>query len=116
MNLLICLCHFFGGGKDSFVLCRIFQKRASGPQNGAQYGAPFIEEEWEETEDMLVKAEEWEETEDMVVTTEGIPVVVPYASHAAEQDYVQYDDSDKVNILAPSHFIRMLFLVPVKKR
>ncbi|XP_020275785.1 NAC domain-containing protein 78-like [Asparagus officinalis] len=42
-----------------FVVCRIFQKSGSGPQNGAQYGAPFIEEEWaEEAEDFLFKTEE----------------------------------------------------------
>ncbi|CAD6265097.1 unnamed protein product [Miscanthus lutarioriparius] len=34
--------------QDSFVVCRIFQKAGPGPQNGAQYGAPFVEEEWEE--------------------------------------------------------------------
>nr|UBT01611.1 NAC transcription factor 06 [Litchi chinensis] len=36
--------------QDSFVLCRIFQKSGSGPKNGEQYGAPFIEEEWEDDE------------------------------------------------------------------
>ncbi|KAI3981097.1 hypothetical protein MKX01_032237 [Papaver californicum] len=35
-------------GKQSFVLCRIFQKSGTGPKNGEQYGAPFIEEEWDE--------------------------------------------------------------------
>ncbi|XP_072978613.1 uncharacterized protein [Typha angustifolia] len=33
--------------QDSYVVCRIFQKNGSGPQNGAQYGAPFVEDEWE---------------------------------------------------------------------
>ena len=32
-------------------MCRIFQKAGPGPQNGAQYGAPFVEEEWEADED-----------------------------------------------------------------
>ncbi|RLM61958.1 NAC domain-containing protein 17-like [Panicum miliaceum] len=36
---------------DSFVVCRIFQKAGPGPQNGAQYGAPFVEEEWEEDDE-----------------------------------------------------------------
>ncbi|XP_026386540.1 NAC domain-containing protein 78-like [Papaver somniferum] len=35
-------------GRSSFVLCRIFQKSGTGPKNGEQYGAPFIEEEWDE--------------------------------------------------------------------
>jgi hypothetical protein len=34
--------------QDSLVVCRIFQKAGPGPQNGAQYGAPYVEEEWEE--------------------------------------------------------------------
>lgn len=32
-------------------MCRIFQKAGPGPQNGAQYGAPFVEEEWEEDDE-----------------------------------------------------------------
>ncbi|XP_078439996.1 uncharacterized protein LOC144710180 [Wolffia australiana] len=37
--------------QDAFVVCRVFQKRGPGPQNGAQYGAPFLEEEWEEDDE-----------------------------------------------------------------
>lgn len=33
--------------KDTYVLCRIFEKSGSGPKNGEKYGAPFVEEEWE---------------------------------------------------------------------
>lgn len=36
------------------MLCRIFQKSGTGPKNGEQYGAPFIEEEWEENEELAV--------------------------------------------------------------
>ncbi|XP_073139726.1 NAC domain-containing protein 53-like [Henckelia pumila] len=36
-----------GISQDAFVLCRVFQKSGSGPKNGEQYGAPFLEEEWE---------------------------------------------------------------------
>ncbi|KAK9168575.1 hypothetical protein Syun_000715 [Stephania yunnanensis] len=34
--------------QDGLVLCRVFQKSGSGPKNGEQYGAPFVEEEWED--------------------------------------------------------------------
>ncbi|KAA8539238.1 hypothetical protein F0562_025930 [Nyssa sinensis] len=44
--------------QDAFVLCRIFQKSGSGPKNGEQYGAPFIEEEWENDELVMVRGEE----------------------------------------------------------
>ncbi|KAH9627055.1 hypothetical protein KSS87_023743 [Heliosperma pusillum] len=35
---------------EGFVLCRIFQKSGTGPKNGEQYGAPLVEEEWEDNE------------------------------------------------------------------
>ncbi|PIN03750.1 hypothetical protein CDL12_23721 [Handroanthus impetiginosus] len=48
--------------QDAFVLCRVFQKSGSGPKNGEQYGAPFVEEEWEEDElELVPKAEAAEE-------------------------------------------------------
>lgn len=34
------------------MVCKIFQKSGSGPKNGEQYGAPFVEEEWEEEDGM----------------------------------------------------------------
>lgn len=45
-------------GKDAYVLCRIFQKSGSGPKNGEQYGAPFVEEEWENDALVVVPGEE----------------------------------------------------------
>ncbi|XP_076886643.1 NAC domain-containing protein 78-like [Bidens hawaiensis] len=39
--------------QDAYVLCKIFEKRGTGPQNGAQYGAPFNEDEWN---DVLVSS------------------------------------------------------------
>ncbi|KAG6657336.1 NAC domain-containing protein 82-like isoform X1 [Carya illinoinensis] len=32
--------------QNKYVLCKIFQKEGRGPRNGAQYGAPFKEEDW----------------------------------------------------------------------
>ncbi|KAL5555545.1 hypothetical protein UlMin_037781 [Ulmus minor] len=37
--------------QDSCVLCSIFQKDGPGPRNGAQYGAPFREEDWTDGEE-----------------------------------------------------------------
>ncbi|XP_030440262.1 NAC domain-containing protein 78-like [Syzygium oleosum] len=59
--------------QDSFVLCRIFQKSGPGPKNGEQYGAPFIEEEWEDDdvalfpdqEAMVVVDDEYVEADDL---------------------------------------------------
>ncbi|XP_002517259.2 NAC domain-containing protein 82 [Ricinus communis] len=36
--------------QDSYVLCSIFKKDGPGPKNGAQYGAPFREEDWDDDE------------------------------------------------------------------
>ncbi len=36
--------------QDALVLCRIFQKSGAGPKNGEKYGAPLVEEEWEDDE------------------------------------------------------------------
>ncbi|KAI5578424.1 hypothetical protein POPTR_008G031800v4 [Populus trichocarpa] len=56
-----------GIAQDAFVLCRIFQKSGTGPKNGEQYGAPFIEEEWDDDEVPLLPSEE-------MVLTEEAPV------------------------------------------
>ncbi|KAG9443527.1 hypothetical protein H6P81_014867 [Aristolochia fimbriata] len=34
--------------EEIFVCCRIFEKSGAGPKNGEQYGAPFVEEDWED--------------------------------------------------------------------
>ncbi|XP_044498272.1 NAC domain-containing protein 82-like [Mangifera indica] len=38
--------------QDAYVLCIVFQKAGLGPRNGAQYGAPFKEEDWDDDEDV----------------------------------------------------------------
>ncbi|XP_023157986.1 uncharacterized isoform X1 [Zea mays] len=74
--------------QDSFVVCRIFQKAGPGPQNGAQYGAPFVEEEWEE-----------DDTDDGLLPVEGVAAAdpeVPLASveipGALDRGYLQMSD------------------------
>ncbi|CAI9767489.1 unnamed protein product [Fraxinus pennsylvanica] len=50
--------------QDAFVLCRVFQKSGSGAKNGEKYGAPFVEEEWEDDEvEMATKEEAVEEVD-----------------------------------------------------
>ncbi|TKY60427.1 NAC domain-containing protein 82 [Spatholobus suberectus] len=39
-----------GIAQDSYVVCKVFQKEGVGPRNGAQYGRPFNEEEWDDEE------------------------------------------------------------------
>lgn len=42
--------------QDAYVLCKIFQKSGLGPQNGAQYGAPFNEDEWNDIEETFLES------------------------------------------------------------
>ncbi|XP_052190176.1 NAC domain-containing protein 53-like isoform X2 [Diospyros lotus] len=37
---------------DSYVICKVFQKSGLGPKNGAQYGAPFNEEDWDDDDEI----------------------------------------------------------------
>lgn len=39
-----------GIAQDSYVVCKVFQKEGPGPKNGAQYGRPFNEEDWDDEE------------------------------------------------------------------
>lgn len=71
-------------GQDAYVLCRIFQKSGSGPKNGEQYGAPFIEEEWEDDEELTVPGEE-------VVANEGLVDV---------DDYMHFEVDDIAQVCA----------------
>ncbi|XP_071734598.1 NAC domain-containing protein 78-like [Rutidosis leptorrhynchoides] len=45
--------------QDAFVLCRIFRKSGSGAKNGEQYGAPFVDEEWENDELAMIPKQEF---------------------------------------------------------
>lgn len=56
--------------KDAFVLCRIFQKSGTGPKNGEQYGAPFVEEEWEDDENEVVFVPGELDAEEIIATRE----------------------------------------------
>lgn len=38
------------GLQDTYVVCVLFKKDGPGPRNGAQYGAPFREEDWSDEE------------------------------------------------------------------
>lgn len=77
------------GWQDAFVLCRIFQKSGSGPKNGEKYGAPFIEEEWEDDESIFVpKQEDY---------AEELPV--------DKDSYLDANDIEQVYILCTIYFI-----------
>jgi len=72
------------------VVCRIFQKLGSGPQNGAQYGAPYMEEEWEDEDDAI------ENTPTSGTSTE-MAAITDTAS--AESNAVHDNEFSKINEL-----------------
>ncbi|XP_027078451.1 NAC domain-containing protein 82-like [Coffea arabica] len=43
-----------GYAQDAYVLCKLFHKSGPGPKNGASYGAPFREEDWDDDEEIPV--------------------------------------------------------------
>ncbi|KAJ0963585.1 hypothetical protein J5N97_028707 [Dioscorea zingiberensis] len=64
-----------GVSQDGYVVCRIFQKSGNGPMNGAQYGAPFIEEEWEGADEMAIKSLNGDGDVDGLVSAGGLEYV-----------------------------------------
>ncbi|KAL2943277.1 NAC domain-containing protein 78 [Bienertia sinuspersici] len=65
---------------DGFVLCRVFQKSGTGPKNGEKYGAPLIEEEWED------------DNAEVVVPATEVSFVDPYVDDDA---YIEQSDLDQ---------------------
>ncbi|XP_074371339.1 NAC domain-containing protein 82-like isoform X1 [Apium graveolens] len=43
--------------QDAYVICKIYQKGGLGPKNGAQYGALFNEEEWDDIDELFVESQ-----------------------------------------------------------
>jgi hypothetical protein len=81
-------------------VCRIFQKAGPGPQNGAQYGAPFVEEEWEADED----------DDGGLLPVERDALVEHEAPGAMEKGYLQM--TDLIQVLPAA----CIWLVSVKAR
>ncbi|KAG6573857.1 NAC domain-containing protein 78, partial [Cucurbita argyrosperma subsp. argyrosperma] len=78
--------------QDAFVLCRIFQKSGTGPKNGEQYGAPFVEEEWEDNDELtLVPGDE--QVAEEILAGGGIFV--------EGNDFSQNVDEDLLSEIAP---------------
>ncbi|KAJ1281681.1 hypothetical protein BS78_04G324400 [Paspalum vaginatum] len=89
-----------GAPQDLHVVCRIFQKHGSGPQNGAQYGAPYMEEEWEEEDDALEN-----DPASGVASAEITAITCAVDEESNEEDENAYS---KTNELAQAHENDML--------
>ncbi|CAI0442545.1 unnamed protein product [Linum tenue] len=87
----------FGIGPDTYVLCRIFRKSGTGPKNGEQYGAPFVEEEWEDDEVPVVTGQE-------IVSPDGVAEIDSEYVDAEEFEQKLFAGTDCENVDVPPTF------------
>ncbi|KAH0887735.1 hypothetical protein HID58_050164 [Brassica napus] len=106
-----------GAPQDAYVLCRIFQKSGTGPKNGEQYGAPYLEEEWEEDkmtfvpeqealseglgvdDDVYLDIDEFDEKPENLVVYDAIPVEPNYYHGESSNNVESGNYSDSGNYI-----------------
>ncbi|KAF8118854.1 hypothetical protein N665_0002s0161 [Sinapis alba] len=112
-----------GAPLDAFVLCRIFQKSGTGPKNGEQYGAPYLEEEWEEDKmtfvpeqdalseglavddhDVYLDIDDFDEKPENLVVYDAIPVQPNYCHGESSNNVESGYYSDSGNYIQPGNF------------
>ncbi|CAN6926510.1 unnamed protein product [Brassica oleracea] len=113
-----------GVQKDAYVLCKIFQKSGSGPKNGEQYGAPFVEEEWEEEDGMTFEPnQDPGSLEDQVYVDihdidqkldvyDAIPIHLGF-DQGESSNNVETNHSDTTNYIQPGNYVHDNFEGPV---
>ncbi|CAH8389473.1 unnamed protein product [Eruca vesicaria subsp. sativa] len=111
-----------GVQKDAYVLCKIFQKSGSGPKNGEQYGAPFVEEEWEEEDAMTFVPNQ--DLEDQVYVDihdivdqkldvyDAIPIHLGF-DQGESSNNVETNYSESRNYIEPGNYVHDNFEGPV---
>ncbi|XP_010485001.1 PREDICTED: NAC domain-containing protein 53-like isoform X3 [Camelina sativa] len=105
--------------QDAYVLCRIFQKSGSGPKNGEQYGAPFVEEEWETEDDIItfvpdpdlgcedyvyVHMDDIDQKPDNLVVYDAIPLPLNF-NHGESSNNAETNYSDSINYIQPGNYV-----------
>ncbi|CAH2054196.1 unnamed protein product [Thlaspi arvense] len=104
-----------GVQQDAYVLCRIFYKSGTGPKNGEQYGAPFVEEEWEEEDDMTfvppgsedhvyVDMDEADQRPDNLVVYDAVPIPLHFEPGESSNN-VETNYSDSRNCIQPGNYV-----------
>ncbi|XP_010423582.1 PREDICTED: NAC domain-containing protein 78 isoform X1 [Camelina sativa] len=109
--------------KEAYVLCRIFQKSGTGPKNGEQYGAPFLEEEWEEDamtyvpeqdafseglavdDDVYVDIDEIDEKSENLVVYDAVPILPNYCHGESSNNVESGNHSDSGNYIQPGNYV-----------
>ncbi|KAL2347241.1 hypothetical protein Fmac_001241 [Flemingia macrophylla] len=81
-----------GVSLDSYVICKVFQKEGPGPRNGAQYGKPFNDEDWDTEKEI-------DPVQSAAVSAVSAPVPIqPNASHVSEANHVQPSTNGSVGL------------------
>ncbi|XP_010452336.1 PREDICTED: NAC domain-containing protein 78 isoform X1 [Camelina sativa] len=109
--------------KEAYVLCRIFQKSGTGPKNGEQYGAPFLEEEWEEDamtyvpeqdafseglavdDDVYVDIDGIDEKPENLVIYDAVPILPNYCHGESSNNVESGNHSDSGNYIQPGNYV-----------
>ncbi|XP_023635793.1 NAC domain-containing protein 78 isoform X1 [Capsella rubella] len=109
--------------KEAYVLCRIFQKSGTGPKNGEQYGAPFLEEEWEEDamtyvpdqdafseglgvdDDVYVDIDDNEEKPENLVVYDAVPILPNYCHGESSNNVESGNYSDSGNYIQQGNYV-----------
>ncbi|CAN8298824.1 unnamed protein product [Cochlearia groenlandica] len=73
--------------QDTYVVCVLFKKDGLGPRNGAQYGAPFKEEEWSDEEQLNAVPVTNNPINHQGPNKETSPAVASTSSHDPKKDY-----------------------------
>ncbi|CAG7890576.1 unnamed protein product [Brassica rapa] len=110
--------------KDAYVLCKIFQKSGSGPKNGEQYGAPFVEEEWEEEDCMTFEPNQdpgsledqayvdIHDIDQKIDVYDAIPIHLGF-DQGESSNNVETNYSDTTNYIQPGNYVHDNFEGPV---
>ncbi|VVA97115.1 unnamed protein product [Arabis nemorensis] len=106
-----------GVQQDAYVVCRIFQKSGTGPKNGERYGAPFVEEEWEEddmtfapgqdpgSEDCVyVDMDQIDQKPDNPLVYDAVPIPLNF-NHGESSNNVETNYSESNNYMQPGNYV-----------
>nr|AAF09254.1 NAC2 [Arabidopsis thaliana] len=110
-----------GVPQEAYVLCRIFQKSGTVPKNGEQYGAPYLEEEWEEdgmtyvpaqdafseglalNDDVYVDIDDIDEKPENLVVYDAVPILPNYCHGESSNNVESGNYSDSGNYIQPGN-------------
>ncbi|CAJ1974881.1 unnamed protein product [Sphenostylis stenocarpa] len=91
-----------GISQDSYVICRVFQKEGPGPRNGAQYGKPYDEKDWDTDEEI-----DSEQSAGVVSVSAPVPIQ-PSESHISVANDIHTSTSGCVGLSSLSSASKLI--------